>query len=166
LVGRIREQIAQENLDANPGKADKLERTIWEVAADVRSQLVKKLQQGTHNDMTGLKKFVRDPRKLYLQMAEKPRNTAWNLSNIGVISSEIRGQIPESSDNTWSISRCVFMQSVFSAGAGFEISVGGVAGGSVSVACSWQEGVITNELGNSLSKTIETWLLNLARKEA
>ncbi|KAH8900442.1 hypothetical protein GQ53DRAFT_675144 [Thozetella sp. PMI_491] len=154
LVAKIRKQMSE--------GADKNNQTVFEVAADVRSQLVRKLEMGNRNIDIGLLKFASDMRKFCEDEMKKPRRTTWALSNMGVISNDLPGQNPGTSDeDVWRIDQCVFAQSSYKSGEVFDVSVAGVKGGPISVCCIWEHGVLPDDLGATLTEKIEEQLLIL-----
>lgn len=94
--------VAQDNDEANHERgcladnaeinARRLEAALWEQAARVRRQLTEKLSKGTHNDLTGLLKFVPDFRGRMAEemaVADRPRDVTVEVSNLGVMNGEV-----------------------------------------------------------------------------
>ncbi len=163
VVRDIRRQLTGGNAAADTGSADGLTPIVWEVAADVRKELAQKLQQGTHNDSTGLAKFLSDTLGYFRQEMKKPRKGVWEISNMGVISNESHDVAPLPEREDWSIDQCIFLQSAYGVGAGYDVSLAGVKGGPVTFYCSWGEGPFPDELCLEVSKHIESRLMSLAQ---
>ena len=159
LVGKIREQIGKNTSIAVP---DDQSLAIWEVAADVKAQIVRRIEYGTRNMDTGLINFIPNTKKYLEQELKKLRKTIWGISNMGVVSNDLADNDPKSSDkDVWNVDRCILTQSSFKTGEAYDISVAGVKGGSISICFIWEQGIIPDDVGVNIAKNIEAQLINV-----
>ncbi|PKS06765.1 hypothetical protein jhhlp_006839 [Lomentospora prolificans] len=134
-----------------------LEDMIWELAAHVKKELKDKTQSLPANDIMGLLKWVPDWHERMRKMDGKPRETTWEVSNVGVI-----GDKDDSAEGNVKISRQVFTQSAILTGAAMCASVAGSkSSGTVTIGLTWQEGVIDAKMVEGIKADLEKWFENL-----
>jgi hypothetical protein len=179
LVQAVRERMSRGVPPPSAASKDKqgtsppdreMEDLIWSIATRVRQEIQQKLDKGTHNDNTGLMKFVGDWRSQMKTHATKPRASVWNVSNIGVLTNG-DGSLPNVatpdrnvSGGGWALEQAVFALGGAVPGSVFEIGVISVRGKELCVVVSWQEGVVEAGLGGKLAADLGDWLRRMAAR--
>ncbi len=130
---------------------------IWSAAANVRREIEHKLEIGVRNDQVGLMKFVSDWKDQMRNMARKPRQCSWFVTNLGVIEGT---PTPDDSGNrdSWSVRRAQFAVSAETTQAALMIATMSVAGERLCVSTSWQECIFDVSLGEHVTADLERWL--------
>ncbi|KAI1162787.1 hypothetical protein F5B18DRAFT_622965 [Nemania serpens] len=166
LVARIRAKLpadASEGRDLSPD----LQRELWDVSAQNRLEIVRKLEAGLRNDLVGLFKYVTDWQKTMSDMAKKPRQFTWLVTNIGVLDGNMptRPGTTKSDDNQgWSIRRAQFGLSAEIPAAAIEFAPISVAGYGMCVGANWPDCAVDVTLGERIMADLERWLAQLARQ--
>jgi hypothetical protein len=157
IVATLRQQISDAKL--TPELNANVETTVWSAAKAIREGLSAKLKQGAKNDPIGLAKFITNW-KSFLMDHTKSRVMSWEVSNLGVInggaSEETTG-----SQQKWTVESAIFSQSASVSGPALTFSTISVKGGALVLSCSWQDGVVEDELAKGVSADIESWLNQL-----
>jgi hypothetical protein len=173
VVGRLR-KLCVASTDVKPGTDDnqgaeakpesdvqsQLEDTIWEVAADVRAQLKRKVDGSLKNEPVGKLRFVDDWVSSLQNRTKLPMTLIWEISNLGAI--EDSGYL-EDGKLRWTMESASFSQSSCVNGPAATYNVIGMKGGGVTVICTWQDGVLDDELCVGVTRAIETRLDYLGR---
>ncbi|KAK7952994.1 hypothetical protein PG988_013688 [Apiospora saccharicola] len=137
LVARIRSRLAK--ADMLGGGAEKggtndlpaeLESELWAVSARNRREIEGRIKAGVRNDVVGIFKYVTDWEKTMRDLAKKPRQFSWLVTNIGVMeggdgnSSSRPGNDNNDNDNgqRWSIDHAQFGLSAEIPAAAIEFS--------------------------------------------
>ncbi|KAH7245286.1 alcohol acetyltransferase-domain-containing protein [Fusarium tricinctum] len=157
IVATLRQQISDAKL--TPELNANVETTVWSAAKAIREGLSAKLKQGAKNDPIGLAKFITNW-KSFLMDHTKSRVMSWEVSNLGVFnggaSEETTG-----SQQKWTVESAIFSQSASVSGPALTFSTISVKGGALVLSCSWQDGVVEDELAKGVSADIESWLNQL-----
>ncbi|KAJ3960507.1 Alcohol acetyltransferase [Colletotrichum tropicale] len=142
---------------------------VWSAAGRVRRDIAAKLDQGTTDDMIGFALAVDDWRAYLIESTRRPRPASWVITNLGVVDS--RPDMPSAPDPRshpsgsdtgpeafWSItqSECVMCANVVS--AAFGISMTAVQGGDLIINITWQDCVVSAELGEAFVANLQRWL--------
>jgi len=130
---------------------------IWSISSTVREEIKSKLDNGLKDDLVGLMKFISDWREEVTNETRKPRKYSWFVTNLGVLD----GNQATKEGDAWSICRAQFSLSAEVPAAAIQISPMTVAGGLLCVACSWQDCVVEESLGERLLADLERWLHQL-----
>lgn len=146
--------------------ADDREATIWAMAARVRGDLARQLDQGTKNDLGGMLKFVGDHRSLLAGEGRKPRQTSLECSNLGVLDGGAGAASKEASaeHETWTIDQALFSQTACSTGPAITMNPIAVQGKALSISICWQGGVVSDAVAQGLAADMEAWLNQLGRE--
>lgn len=141
---------------------DRDEDDIWKTAVNLRGRMKKHLETVPKDDIISMLSWVTDWRKYWLSKIGKPRETTWEVSNIG----SIHG-IPSGShlQPGWQIRRSIMSQGATVAGAAIGVNVAGVAGGDICISLSWQEGIVETDLVEGMVLDLQRWLGQLVRGE-
>lgn len=118
---------------------------IWTLARDIKQSLHLRLSTLPHNDGVGLLPYVSDFKEYWLKKVGKPRDTTWEISNLGSIpSSPITDE--SSNDNKCKVVQALLTQSANVAGPAFSVNLASVREGCLAFSVCWQEGVVEVEL--------------------
>ncbi|OIW24426.1 hypothetical protein CONLIGDRAFT_691744, partial [Coniochaeta ligniaria NRRL 30616] len=163
IVTKVR-QLA--NSDSSRADSDgDLGATVWSAATALKQELSKKLESIPKNDAVGLTRFVGDWRSFVEDRAKTPRETSWELSNLGVIDGEVQKEKEKSgAGENWTIERAVYSQSASVSGPAICMNPVAVKGKGLVITCVWQVEVIEDQLVRGLSSDLETWLNGLGEK--
>ncbi|KAI1323012.1 hypothetical protein F5Y16DRAFT_384912 [Xylariaceae sp. FL0255] len=144
---------------------------VWNIARDVTIRLRAKAASLPHNDMQGLARFVNDWHEFFKKRFGKPRDSSWELSNLGSLSELDAGleqistesQEAEDEGEGWSIDRVIFTQGSNATGAAFSLNVSGVAGQNTYGTITWQDGIVEVELMDGVAADLTAWTSSLAQ---
>ena len=162
LVSQVRSEVLPRTPDQLLS-AD-VEKLVWSTAAKVRADIRNKLALGTKNDPIGVGKFVQDWQVHLSQLAAKPRQHSWLVTNLGVLDGQFKPEVVSSDEtvDSWSIRSAQFTIPTEVPSAAIMISPASVVGGQLCVGCSWQDSVVDENLAINLMADMERWLLQLA----
>ncbi|KAI0968713.1 hypothetical protein F4678DRAFT_474434 [Xylaria arbuscula] len=166
LVAQIRAKLPADASEGRDLSAD-LQRELWSVSAQNRLEIVRKLEDGLRNDLVGLFKYVTDWQKTMSDMAKKPRQFTWLVTNIGVLdrNTPTRPSTTKSDDDQkWSIHRAQFGLSAEIPAAAIEFAPISVAGHGMCVGANWPDSAVDAMLGERIMADLERWLAQLARQ--
>ncbi|KAF7518523.1 hypothetical protein G7054_g13429 [Neopestalotiopsis clavispora] len=171
VVAKVRadceNQVGQDS--SSPGEAtttDDLEQDVWRICREVTEGLGEKLASGMKDDMMALFKFVPDWRKYFDDAVTKPRNIAFELSNLGVLDgapNKSKTGEPQSAeqDLSWTITQAIFTQSASAHGPAYIINPISVQGGSLIISCVWQDKIIEETVALGVTSDLQVWLQDL-----
>lgn len=130
----------------------------------MRADIRNKLALDTKNDPIGVGKFVQDWQVHLSQLAAKPRQHSWLVTNLGVLDGQFKPEVVSSDEtvDSWSIRSAQFTIPTEVPSAAIMISPASVVGGQLCVGCSWQDSVVDENLAINLMADMERWLLQLA----
>ncbi|KAF2874254.1 hypothetical protein BDV95DRAFT_627006 [Massariosphaeria phaeospora] len=155
LVARIRAKLPADSSEGIDLTAD-LQRELWAVSAQNRLEIVRKLEAGLRNDVVGVFKYVTDWQKTMSDMAKKPRQFTWLVTNAGVLNGG------KSDDQKWSINRAQFGLSAEIPAAAIEFAPISVAGCGMCVSANWPDCAVDVKFGERVMADLERWLAQLA----
>ncbi|PVI00069.1 hypothetical protein DM02DRAFT_563595 [Periconia macrospinosa] len=161
LVSSVRSKMTKSQ-PADAGLSPGILDIVWTVSARVRREIQARLDSGLWNDMIGIMKFVSD--WLVQQKGEenRVRYLSWLVTNIGVLD----GGINESEQNDrerWSVRRAELVLSNETPSAALSVAVMTVKNGDMRVTGSWQDCAVDVEIGDSLMRDLERWLMEVGR---
>ena len=133
---------------------------IWSVAKTVKADLQDRLATSPNDDKLGLLSWVSDWHARWLKMLGRPRETTWELSNIGSMSG--RSDTIGANVGNWKISQAVFTQSANVAGPAFSVNISGVKETGTTIAICWQESIVEDVLMYAVAGDLYTWLHKVA----
>jgi hypothetical protein len=156
LVARIRSKLPADVSKGYDLSAD-LQRELWVASAQNRLEIVRKLETGMRNDLLGMFKYVTNWQQTMSDMAKKPRQFTWLVTNVGILDGG-------TSDNgqRWSISRAQFGLSAEIPAAAIEFAPISVAGRGMCVSANWPDCAVDVKLGERIMADLERWLVQLA----
>ncbi|CAJ2513186.1 Uu.00g013050.m01.CDS01 [Anthostomella pinea] len=141
-------------------RTEEREALVWDLAADVTKNLHKRAAELPRDDILGLLHFVSDWHDFFRKKLGKQRECSWEVSNIGSMKSP-KGAIMDGGSDGWCIVRSVFTQGAAPAGAAFKVNVAGVEGEGLTLAVSWQEGIVDDEVMEGVVRDMGRWLHGL-----
>lgn len=147
LVTSLRGSSTAASLDSN----------IWKIAQRVKTELIKRVDTMPKDDINGLMKYNSDWFGFFQKMDGKPRKDSWEISNIGVFKDT-------SATPGFTVSRVYFTNGAMVTGAPVALGVGSVPGGMLTIAFSWQEGVVSEEFVNNLAADITSFVTRFDEK--
>lgn len=161
LVKRIRSKILPKTTDI--GLPANLMDEIWSTAFNVRKDIQNKLEIGVKNDIVGLMRFVGDWLVQMSDMARKPRQHSWYVSNLGVLDGNpnMNEELSSGKDEAWFIRRAQFAISAETTSAALVVSLMTVADGQLCVGGSWQDCIFDVNLGESVMGDLKNWLVQI-----
>ncbi|KAJ4251403.1 Alcohol acetyltransferase [Fusarium torreyae] len=158
LVAKVRKQI--NDLKDGPEANRDLEATVWSAAKTLRQELTEKLKHGNQNDEVGLTKFIGDWRS-YFKGQTKSRAHSWEISNLGVINGKVAGEEGASGKGGWIIDHAMFASSAVTIGPALLFCPVSVKDKAFTMTCSWQVGVVDDDLAQGVLSDMGTWLSDL-----
>jgi hypothetical protein len=162
LVSRMRSKLpaATDTTSQNDLSSD-LQALLWSVSAQNRLEIVQKLNAGLQNDLLGMFKWVGDWQKTMKEMASKPRQFSWLVTNIGVLDGKAVARTGDG--GRWAIERAQFGLSAEVPQAAIEISPVSVAGRGMCVGVDWHDAAVETGFAERVVGDLERWLGQLAR---
>lgn len=133
---------------------------IWSLAQSLRQEIQERVATIPQDDMVNMLRWVANWRGFWLNKVSKPREQTWEVSNIGSLQGSPEGTV-DTRGNTgseWQIVGSVMSQCAIVAGPALCASVSGVVRGPISVALSWQEGIIESELVEGVAQDLQLWM--------
>ncbi|KAH7407950.1 alcohol acetyltransferase [Cadophora sp. MPI-SDFR-AT-0126] len=124
---------------------------IWDIARDFRASMATELAGLPNDNLIGMIPYISDLHKMLISMVGRPRSNTYEISNVGSL--RIDGE-----PGKWRIERDVFSQSGSVTGAAIYFNVASVAGGPLTIAATWLEGVVDNALVGDVMKDLEYFL--------
>ena len=119
--------------------------------ATIQTELAKK---GSDNTVS-LLRYVSDMHKYFTEKVGQERKSSFELSNLGVVKTEA------GSGEGWKLGRCVFSQSPNITGPPLCCSVVTGGDGCCTLAFSWLEGVLEDEMVRAVVDGVEKQILRL-----
>ncbi|KAI0407871.1 hypothetical protein F4802DRAFT_490956 [Xylaria palmicola] len=157
LVADIRSKFSSDKANRSlPAEALDL---VWLAAANVRGQIMHKLEIGVKNDVISLFKFVFDWRTQMKEAARRPRQASWMITGLGILDEKPNLDTPPS--ETWSLERAQFALSTETTAAALMISPMSVAGKGLCVGGSWQDSLFDTSLGERIMSDLQRWITQI-----
>ncbi|KAJ8132475.1 hypothetical protein O1611_g1151 [Lasiodiplodia mahajangana] len=164
LTMKIRSQIESIrhfNGDLSPELWD----SMWTISSRVRSEIKKRLKLGLKNDPVGLMRHIPDWQKYLTNLAQKPRQYSWMVTNLGVLNGDPDLEAnPKPLSEAWAITEAQFSLSAETTSAAIMISPISVVGDRLCVAGSWQECIMRDGLAEHIMGDLEMWLGRIGSK--
>jgi hypothetical protein len=155
---KISPSTLSELRDGSQGPNDS---AIWDLTTKIGSELKNRLAKLPEDDILGLLAWVSDWFKRAKEMQGKPRDTTWEVSNLG--SMPCRPARTGAGNDGWKLRRSIFTQSGNAIGAAFDVNVSSVAQGPLTLTLTWQEGIVEGALMDGLAKDLDLWCQQLQK---
>ncbi|KAL6820232.1 alcohol acetyltransferase [Trichoderma sp. SZMC 28015] len=99
---------------------------------------------------------IPDISAIFTSIAGKPRDAAFEVTNVGVFSSAATSE--RKADTCWQVGKVLLSRSSLVSGAAITISVATGGDGSMTVGFSWQEGVVEDNFVRKVSREVKKYL--------
>ncbi|POR37734.1 Uncharacterized protein TPAR_02051, partial [Tolypocladium paradoxum] len=128
-----------------------LDALVWDAARRVKAELAEKQASLPADDVSALMQYVGDWFRFRAKQHGQPRPDSWAVSNLGVLPRAAAGA-------GWSVTHLCFTNGPMAAGSPIGVNV---AGGTLTVAMSWQDAVVPVELVRGLAEDLEAFTSRL-----
>ena len=122
---------------------------LWDTARYFHTQMQIELAKCPHDNLIGLLPYVTDYIKYYQKKIGKPREVTFELSNLGAFE-ERRGCLPKD----WTLEAMSFSQGAQPVGPAFTANCVGVRDGALTIAITWQESVVQEDVIDGLARAL------------
>lgn len=119
--------------------------SLWDTARSLRTQMQAELARCPHDNLICLLPYVADDVQYYRKKIGKPREVTFELSNLGAFEGA-RGSLPKD----WALETMTFTQGAQPVGPAFTVNCVSVSGGALTIAITWQESVIGEDVVEGL----------------
>ncbi|XWW96133.1 hypothetical protein V2A60_004103 [Cordyceps javanica] len=139
------------------GADDALTPAVWATAQRVRHELVERGRTLTHNNVASMMRHVRDWRGFHTARDGTARPSSWECSNVGVLAAETKETATDKGKEAAGVkvARVMFSNGAMVTGAAVAMNVASAPGGRLTIALSWQEGVVEESLVEGLGRALE-----------
>lgn len=143
---------------------------IWTAAHHFHATLQTELSQCPRDNAVGLLSYISNYRNFYLKKLNKPRETTFEVSNLGVFNPSFTSSNDNNSksqptkasihedNSSWSMDNITFTQGPQVVGAAFALNCASLVGGRMNLVFSWQEGVMDEEAMDALARRLERYI--------
>ena len=120
--------------------------SLWNTASYFHVQMQGELARCPRDNLVGLLPYVSDYVKYYQKKICKEREVSWELSNLGVFRT-IQESLPES----WRLENMIITQGAHPVGPAFAVNCISVQGGPLTIAITWQDSVVHEDIIDALA---------------
>ena len=120
--------------------------SLWNTARSFHTEMQAELARCPHDNLIGLLPYVTDYVKFYRKKIGKPREVTFELSNLGAFERP-RGSLPKD----WTLETMTFTQGAQPVGPAFTVNSVSVGGGALTIAITWQESVVGEDVVEELA---------------
>ncbi|CAO1597093.1 hypothetical protein XANCAGTX0491_000920 [Xanthoria calcicola] len=140
---------AADTLDRIRKASDVTERldSLWATAKYTHTQMRRELDKCPKDNLVGLLPYVINHVDYYKKKFGKGREATWELSNLGVFKAS-----PGSSSKTWNLHSMIFTQGAQPLGSAFTVDCVSVQGKSLTLAITWQDRVVEEDLVDAVAQ--------------
>ena len=124
--------------------------SLWNIAHYFQTQMQNELQKCPSDNIIGLLPYVSDSIKFYQMKFDKARGESFELSNLGIVKVD-----EESVPRGWGLQGMTFTQGAQPAGAAVTLNCVSVQGGPLTIAITWQESVVQEDIVDALAQEFE-----------
>ena len=119
---------------------------LWNAASYFHAQMQDELAKCPRDNLVGLLPYVVDHVNFYRKKIGKAREVTWELSNLGVFKTQ------EPSAGMWTLENMIFTQGATPVGAAFSVNCASIQGGLLTLAITWQESVVHEDIIKALAR--------------
>ncbi|MCJ1380262.1 hypothetical protein MMC17_003365 [Xylographa soralifera] len=119
---------------------------LWNTAGYFHAQMQDELARCPRDNLVGLLPYVSDHVKFYQKKIGKAREATWELSNLGVFK-----KTPKSLLGNWILEEMTFTQGAQPVGPAFTVNCVSVQGGPLTIAITWQDSVVHEDIIDTLA---------------
>ena len=134
----------------NASTATGLVESLWDTALFFHSQLQAELAKCPRDNLVGLLPYVVDHVEFYRKKFGKGREATWEVSNLGVFKTA-PDPLPEKS----TLESMTFTQGAQPLGAAFSVNCVSIQGGPLTIAFTWQDSVVDEDIIDALAQGFE-----------
>lgn len=120
--------------------------SLWQTASYFHSQMQDELARCPRDNVVGLLPYVSDHINFYRKKIGRAREATWEVSNVGVVKTS---QVPRS----WKLEGMTFTQGAAPVGPAFAVNCASVKGGPLTLAISWQDSIIGEDIIDAVNKS-------------
>ncbi|MCJ1248974.1 hypothetical protein MMC30_006195 [Trapelia coarctata] len=120
--------------------------SLWNTAGYFHAQMQDELARCPLDNLVGLLPYVFDHIKYYQKKIGKAREATWELSNLGVFRTT-----QESLPGSWRLENMTFTQGAQPVGPAFAVNCVSVQGGPLTIAITWQDSVVHEDIIDALA---------------
>ncbi|MCJ1387584.1 hypothetical protein MMC18_000427 [Xylographa bjoerkii] len=120
--------------------------SLWNTAGYFHAQMQDELARCPHDNLVGLLPYVSDHVKYYQKKIGRAREATWELSNLGVFR-----QTQDSLPGRWRLEVMTFTQGAQPVGSAFAVNCVSVQGGPLTIAITWQDSVVHEDIIDALA---------------
>ncbi|KAL9586656.1 MAG: hypothetical protein Q9203_003780 [Teloschistes exilis] len=125
--------------------------SLWKGAKYFHTQMRNELDKCAQDNVLGLLPYISNHVAYYEKKFGKPRETTFELSNLGVM--KIGGDV---FPDAWSLDSMTFTQGAQPAGPAISVNCISVDGGALTIAITWQDSIIHESIINALATEYRT----------
>ncbi|MCJ1397463.1 hypothetical protein MMC11_000656 [Xylographa trunciseda] len=129
--------------NSNPAERVK---SFWKTAGYFHAQMQDELARCPRDNLVGLLPYVSDHVKYYQKKIGRAREATWELSNLGVFKTT-QGMEP----GNWRLEDMTFTQGAQPVGSAFAVNCVSVQGGPLTIAITWQDSVVHEDVIDTLA---------------
>lgn len=129
---------------------------VWQTGKRIRGEMKERIATIPADDVAGLVPLISDHHDFWRKKDGTARAATWEISNVGVIPSRANA---DASTPGWRHTKTMFTNGAMVAGAVIGTNVISVEGGVLTVALSWQENAVSEELINGLALDLKDFVL-------
>ncbi|KAL8799602.1 MAG: hypothetical protein Q9182_005778 [Xanthomendoza sp. 2 TL-2023] len=119
--------------------------SLWTAAAYFYAQMQQELTQCPRDNLVGLLPYVSDYVKFYKKKIGRTREATFEVSNLGVFRTS-----QEPLPSNWTLEDMTFTQGAQPVGTAFTVNCISVQGGPLTIAITWQDSVINEEVVDAI----------------
>lgn len=122
---------------------------VWQSAKHIKAELTTRASTLPADDRISLLKYVSDWPSFHRSKDGHPRESSWEVSNIGVVKNP--------SDQGWRITRAIFANGAMVTGSAIGFNVMSVQGEGLTVGISWQQDIVDEDVIRGVAGDLEQW---------
>lgn len=121
---------------------------VWKIAKNFKVEMAAETTKMPNDNLVGMIPYVSSIHNMYLSKMGKPRDNAYEVSNVGSLKNE-------DEEAQWKVGRVVFTQSGNATGAAFAFNVASVVGGPLTISVTWLEGDVEEKLVGDVLEDVQ-----------
>jgi len=121
---------------------------VWKIAKNYKVEMAAETAKLPNDNLVGMIPYVSSIHSMYLSKMGKPRDNAYEVSNVGSLKNE-------DEEAQWRIGRVVFTQSGNATGAASAFNVASVVGGPLTISATWLEGDVEEKLVSDVMEDVQ-----------
>lgn len=127
---------------------------IWRVARYFQAEMRAALDKVPQDNVIGLLPYVSSYKDYYMKRLGQPRETTFEVSNLGRQVFETRGEDSGTKQEEWAIENVTFTQGTTVVGPAITISCASIGTGALNLALTWQKGVVEESIVDAVVQAL------------